>query len=80
MAWVLSLLQWERKFIPGSSSGRTAASEAVNRGSNPCPGTITTRSYRPEQVVSKKTRIPYGMYASTKGGIDDACIMKIKRV
>ncbi len=25
--------------IPGSSNGRTAAFEAVNRGSNPCPGT-----------------------------------------
>ena len=26
---------------PGSSNGRTAAFEAVNRGSNPCPGTKT---------------------------------------
>ena len=25
--------------IPGSSNGRTAAFEAVYRGSNPCPGT-----------------------------------------
>jgi hypothetical protein len=29
--------------IPGSSSDRTAASEAAKRGLNPCPGTISRR-------------------------------------
>ena len=33
-----------RHHIPGSSSDRTAASEAAKRGLNPCPGTISRRS------------------------------------
>ena len=39
-------------------NGRTEDSESSNHGSNPCLGTITTCSYRPEQgVTSKKPEV-----------------------
>lgn len=61
-----------RLITPGSSNGRTAVSDAVNRGSNPFPGSI--EGNQPFLLVDNLTGLGSAFHPEVSG---KACVIEI---